>query len=318
MPSIMARNAENGRTNRGRRLEKAVRALAVAVALWAGCGESDPAADSPPTPRVVSLGLEATQALLALGLGDHVVASDPASRLLLHSAGFERRVLELAEAKIDDLTGVRPTLILTTRQFEPMPEKPAADGDQAIPRIEVAPHDMDDAHGLYREIAFRAGVPERAERLVRALSAPLVDRAKRHLANARPCVAVVTSLSPLVLAGGHSFETDVLHALGAESATHDDEGWRVATSIDALAAKGADLILVIGAEKGEVDASAVRELDDADALVGHVTLHTDALWLGRRQEIEPELDAWAAWIARARERAPRAGNCAKRPTSAPQ
>lgn len=179
--------------------------------------------------------------------------------------------------------------------------------------IEVDVHQVEEGHALVRQIAEIGGRREAAERHVRAVHRPLVERAAHHLGKRRPCVAVVVGLDPLRLAGGHSFETDLVQALGAESATHGGEKPVDVVGEGALSERPVDLVL---ATRDALDAPALlalltRRLEGVP--VARVPALGDRLWLGRPDEIESLLDAWEPAIEAARDRPAREGTCARTP-----
>lgn len=196
----------------------------------------------------------------------------------------------------------------------PSEASPSLDSSEAAVKdayeVELAPHDLAEAHALIRDVARLAGRATAGEQRVRALLAPLATRAVRHLGKRRPCVGVLVGIEPLVLAGGHSFETDLLHALGAESTTHGAEAWRVETDFPELAARALDLLLVTAPGAREPFELRLLEMRLAPTPVRAAAIDSDVLWLGEAHEIEALLDRWTAPIEAARERAARAENCA--------
>jgi len=76
------------------------------------------------------------------------------------------------------------------------------------------------------------------------LGDPLARLSTQSLGLRRPLVAVLVSLDPLVLAGGHSFESDLIEVAGAESLTHASGLWRVPARVDEIRARRPELVLV--------------------------------------------------------------------------
>jgi hypothetical protein len=108
----------------------------------------------------------------------------------------------------------------------------------------------------------------------------------------------VTRLEPLELAGGHSFETDLVEVAGGESITHGGEEVRIAPGLTDLQTAGPDLVIVATAR-----ALSRSERAQASALlsrwpVAFATVDPDALWLG---DPRASIETWVDLIDSARE-----------------
>ncbi|MCA9501737.1 MAG: hypothetical protein KC616_01575 [Myxococcales bacterium] len=207
-----------------------------------------------------------------LGLEASIVAADPASRARLpHPVSVVRGLA--------DVSPHRPTLVLLPEP--PREEDPAANGllDRGVPFVVTSPHDLEEALALYEQLGAWLEEDGRGRRVASEVAAPFLARGSALLARSRPCLAIVVGADPLVLAGGHSFETDLLQALGAESVTHPGESWRESMSAEALRALAPDLV-VVAVEPGhsEPAASSLRA-KLAPLPVRQATLDIDALWL---------------------------------------
>lgn len=273
--------------------------LGLALAPGLACNAPDP--DSPPPEAssgpILSLSPLGTRALLALGIEDGIAVVDPESRALLP------RALEPPH----DPEAAPPRLALVPPFFERLPPEVDAWLARAEHIVVVDLHDFDDARDLYDEIASALGDPARAEATRRRVADLLGPIGAKSSGPERPCVVVVVDLDPLTLAGGHSFESNVLELLGAESATHDlSEDHRIAGDPETIRAAAPDLVLV-SAEDPPTGALASLAADLAPLDVVPTGLDTAALWLGDRATAEPQLALWSSLVARARANAATSG-----------
>jgi len=301
---------------------------AICVSLLACDTASEAPADGKvretPPPGIISIGDFSARALLVMGEAESVVAADPVAQLIFAQAGLEipdaaegtgRARARHARVAVIDQEGspsARSDSDLTDSLVEAF-----------VPIVDVDPHNLDDAYALYREIAELIDEPSGAETLVRRLHAPLVERAARQLGRQRPCVAIVTSLAPLTLAGGHSFETDAIQLVGGESTTHGDEDWRTPLSLDDLSARAVDLIIVTDTT-GQTDRSAPA----SEALrtfkrrvrptqVQTTLFDASAFWLDDPSLRRSTLDRWEHWVEDARKAGLDRDNCSLDPAIRP-
>jgi iron complex transport system substrate-binding protein len=232
--------------------------------------------------RVVSLTPVGTEIVLALGRGEGLVAVDPASAAL---PGIrERPVATSATA-----ASFFPDVVLA-------PEAEAATLRTSAPSallIEVAPHDYDEGWALCRSIGAALGRAEEARRFVRETSRPLAELSAQSFGKRRPRLAAVLALEPLVVAGGHSFVTDLIELAGAESATHGTEEPRLAWSPEELARAAPELVVVVTRL-----APSARERDLARRLFGSalrtefLVLDAERHWLTEAVPAARRLNAW--------------------------
>lgn len=212
--------------------------VALSVLLGAGCDRADTAPEAPaearPAQRVVSLDPLATRFVLAIGARDRLVAVDASSAELPGALG-------LPTADLDSAARFAADLVLVAALPDPGTPPPG-------PRVVAfAPHDLEDALPLVRELgAELAGAPA-AARFERSFARPLARVGGESGGEHRPRVVAVVRLDPLEIAGGHSFETDLIEIAGGHSVTHPGEEHRIAIAADRWAELAPDLVLVIGA-----------------------------------------------------------------------
>jgi iron complex transport system substrate-binding protein len=215
------------------------------LALLAACERETPAAPAPGGDarglnRVVSLSPLATRFVLAIGARGRLVAADSVSAQLPELAGLPAVDLRGAADLSPDLVLVPDT---------PEPGNPAA---LALHRrgariAEFAPHDFEDALMLVRGVGAELVGPAQASRFEADFSRPLARIGGQSEGRPRPRVVALVSVDPLVIAGGHSFETDLIEIAGGTSVTHPGEEPRLAIDADRWRELAPDLVLVIGA-----------------------------------------------------------------------
>jgi ABC-type Fe3+-hydroxamate transport system substrate-binding protein len=223
---------------------------------------------------VVSLSPVASRFVLALGAG----------HLLLGVDADSAAIPGLAELPVVDLAGaasLAPDLVL-------VPAMPAA-GDPAARELwgsgaqiaEFLPHSLEDVAALCRTVGAQIAGAARAHQFDVDLGRPLALVGGASSGQARPRVLAVTRLDPPELAGGHSFETDLVEIAGGRSATHDLDEPRLAIPPERWAEFAPDLLLVVGA--GEPTPSerlrAERALP-AGYRVAFFAFDRDFFWLG--------------------------------------
>ena len=258
--------------------------------------------------------------LVALGLaacdgGSETAGSDGSSGIASRGPRATR-VLELLGVR-DSLSTSRKRGVLLYDVGQADSGTVASDVEVARLAIPVEVHQVEEGYALLRQVAGLAARGETAERVVRDLQRPLAERAVTYLGARRPCVAVVVDLDPLVLAGGHSFETDLVQTLGAESITHGGDAPRRPVDATLLVTRSVELVI---ATARALEAPALLEILERrleDVPVHRVPAVGDVLWLGPPEEIDRLLDAWASPIDSVRTQPSRVGSCARTPRSVP-
>jgi uncharacterized protein (TIGR03032 family) len=115
------------------------------------------------------------------------------------------------------------------------------------PAVDFEPHNFDEAFAAAREIATALGRSAAAESWERAVRAELAAISASSLGQGRPRVAVLLQLEPPLLAGGHSFLTELVEIAGAENLTHGSEEREISMSLPAIVAASPDLLLLVSA-----------------------------------------------------------------------
>jgi ABC-type Fe3+-hydroxamate transport system substrate-binding protein len=267
-------------TLRGSVLYRAARraALAAGALIALGCTPAEEIADLPPapapaardvapnpmaalapsaTPEIVSLSPLATLFLTQLGVGDRIIATDRETRAEDGSAKGRH-------ADLDSLIRLEPDLVFLEALPDDRAELVALESTGARV-IEFAPHDLEDllayCHGIGVELAGEAAVEAFERRVLR----PVALVAGESSPTGRLRTVAVVGVDPPEIAGGHSFETDLIEIAGATSLTHGADDNRRPIDREALARMRPDLVLVMTEH-----ALGPADQDRAFALVGTI------------------------------------------------
>ena len=232
-----------------------------------------PAGGTPGPRRVVALSPQASGFVVAIG----------AQHLLVGVDADSRRLPALAELPVvtwEDVADLDPDLVL-------VPAPPAA-GDPVAERlraqgarwVEFAPHSLEDVFELCRTVgALLVGAAE-ALRFETEMARPLAAIGGASFGQPRPRVLAVVGLDPLEIAGGHSFETDLIEIAGGSSLTHGGSEPRLTASLDEITRYGADLVLVVTpAEITPAEQHAARDRLPPGARVEFFPLDREVFWL---------------------------------------
>jgi ABC-type Fe3+-hydroxamate transport system substrate-binding protein len=111
--------------------------------------------------------------------------------------------------------------------------------------VEVEPHNFDEAWELCRSIGAALGREREAHHFVLETSQPLAELGQESFGARRPRVAALLSLEPIVVAGGHSFATDLIELAGGESVSHGTEEIRLPWTREELARAAPELVVVV-------------------------------------------------------------------------
>jgi ABC-type Fe3+-hydroxamate transport system substrate-binding protein len=209
--------------------------------------------------------------MAALGLAHLLVAVDRASQERL-SAAVPEATWDVAVSRHPDLVLVPPPPADRQASIEEM----RAAGVRVL---EVAPHDLSDAFELYREIAQTLGDEARGRSTAQRIGDPLARMSARNLGKRRPRVAALISLDPPVLAGGHSFVTDLIEAAGAETITHGDDVAQVPRRLDEIRAAAPELIVIAAPARPAEEAERFVRSWFEPVPVAILPIDTAELWL---------------------------------------
>ena len=188
----------------------------------------------------------------------YLVSFSPIASRFLIAIGAEEQILGV-DAESQQLPGLtdRPIVTLETAfQLGPslvlVPERPENETDWrdgAIPAetriVEFAPHDLEDVFELAQTVGEPLVGRERVNRFSLELSRPLAQIGGESFGQSRPRIAAVIDLDPLTLAGGHSFETDLIEIAGGSSVTHGGDETRKGVDDGDWSALSPDLVVVM-------------------------------------------------------------------------
>jgi iron complex transport system substrate-binding protein len=223
--------------------------------------------------RLVSLLPSATEIVYALGLGGDLVGvtfecdEPPAARSEKTIVVGGRDTRGMTPREIDSyvraqlaagadlytlharaLADLRPDLILT-QDLCRVCALPSGHIDQALGYLgcqadvlSLDPHSLDEVLGSILEVGRRAGVPDRAARLVGDLRARLASIAAAVAGRRRPRVAVVEWVDPPFTAG--HWIPDLVDAAGGQPVAAQPGAPSVATNWAAIAAAAPELVVV--------------------------------------------------------------------------
>ncbi len=206
-----------------------------------------PVALAAPARRIVSLIPASTELLFALGLGDRVVGRThfcdwpPAARAV---ADVGNGIGPDAEA----VAARKPDLVLL---YASAADRSAADRLAAL-GIPTAVLKLDRSADLRRAgriVGTLAGVRGAADSLVAALDSSLAAVASASARpGRRPRLYVDTWASPPITVGRGSYLSEVIRAAGAENAFDDVAASSATVSLEAIAERDPDAILVLAAD----------------------------------------------------------------------
>jgi iron complex transport system substrate-binding protein len=268
----------------------------MAIAWMLGCGPADreprsPARELPPLAetsgprRIVALSPQASRWVVAIGAGRRLVGVDAASSRLPAFA-------ELPAVRWQEAAELEPDLVLVPVAppgGDPTPERLHAQGGRWV---EFAPHSLEDVWNLSRTLGVELVGAAEALRYETQLARPLALIGGSSFGRARPRVLAVTGLDPLELAGGHSYETDLIEIAGGSSLTHGGSEPRLTVSAEQIAQYGADLLLVVSpAALTESEQRDARARLPRGARLVFFPLDRDFFWLGTPTEPANQLRA---------------------------
>lgn len=193
--------------------------------------------------RVISLTPAASELVLELGAGEDLIGVDADSHRDSRFSAFPEVTLEAAlRSDVDLVIGAAGSATALAPAVGAAREAP-------LPSlIELDPHGFEEAFGAAAAIGAALGREAAALRWARELRLELAKISASSLHQPRPRIAVLVNLDPPVLAGGHSFLTELVEIAGAENLTHGTEEREIPTALPALVAAAPALVLIASAE----------------------------------------------------------------------
>jgi ABC-type Fe3+-hydroxamate transport system substrate-binding protein len=197
-----------------------------------------------PAERVVSLAPAFTELLFALGAGDRVVGRTewcdwPAAALAVPSVG------DGLAPNVEAIVARRPDLVLVYRS--------GANGEAVarlralgIPVAQFRPDGLGDFGRSAIGVGQLLGLPDSAAALVARLEAGLAS-ARVEPPREPLRVVVVAGDSPPIVIGRGSYLSELVQLAGAGNAFADVPGGSAVVSLEAIAARDPDLVVVLGA-----------------------------------------------------------------------
>ncbi len=258
--------------------------LALALgALVLACSSEQTPGHEPDLPvdralRVVSLSPLASRFVQALGARDQLIGVDIRSSVISGLEGLP--VVDATNAAEQ-----APDLVLVSSlpaQDDPLARVLRAAGSELV---EVAPHDLEDVFALCRDLGARLVGVAQANRFEHQLARPLARVGGSSPSEGRPRVVGVVGFEPLRIAGGHSFETDLIEIAGGSSVTHGGSEPRLAVDSARWSALAPQLVLVITPDEPSLpQRAAMLEALPSVARVEFFQLDAEAVWLDQPAE----------------------------------
>lgn len=199
-----------------------------------------------PPRRVVSLIPATTELIFALGAGDRLVGRTtwcdyPAAAARLPDLGNG------IDPNVEAVVAARPDLVLL---YKSGANRGAAERLRGlgIPTLELATDRIADIDRLIRLLGRALSVPQAAESLASATARDLAASARPpDRPSARPSVFILVWDRPAMTLGRGSFLTEILDRAGARNLFDDLASSSAQVSIEAVASRDPDYILVTGA-----------------------------------------------------------------------
>lgn len=191
--------------------------------------------------RIVSLSPLASRFILALGVEDRLVGVDAESARRPEFADRSVVDIESANSLVPDL------VLLPTSSLANEPALTRLES-QGIRWVEFAPHDLEDVSGLCRTLARELVGPAASALFEREITRPLALVGGQSPPHGRLRVLGVVDLDPVILAGGHSYETDLIEIGGGSSVTHGGDDSRILLEQGRWDRFAPDLVIAMKAE----------------------------------------------------------------------
>ncbi len=228
----------------------------LAAAAWLACGpRTAPLAEGQ---RIISLSPSISAVLLALGVGDEIVAVDRFSRDL---PGLEAcpSLGGLFSPDLERSVELDPSLVLavSSAQQAAFFEQLRARGVR-VEEIEV--YTLEEVLDSFLRIGHLVGRYEQAEALVTRVRGELEEVAASVKDSPRRSVALVLERDPLYIAGRGAFIHSLIETAGGENVFSDLAGPYPRVSLEVLAERAPELILdtFMDPDQGEAAEEKVR------------------------------------------------------------
>jgi iron complex transport system substrate-binding protein len=200
-----------------------------------------------PVERVVSLSPSLTEMLFTLGLGDKVVGrtdwgSYPPEALEVESVGAG------LSPNVEVVATRAPDLVLFYRSTSNASAIAQFDNLE-IPSASFLLDSLGDVGRVARIVGGMIGQPEHADSLAARFEGELASAKNQALSHAATCKAVIVVWdSPPMVIGGGSFLSELLTLAGASNVFGDVAGPDAEVSIESIAARDPDVVVVLGDE----------------------------------------------------------------------
>jgi ABC-type hemin transport system substrate-binding protein len=230
--------------------------------------------------RIVSLSSLATRFVTELGVGHQIVGVDARSSAL---PGLSH----LPIVDLESALQLAPDLVLVEELADP--NDPALQNLERVGAqlVEFAPHNLEDVSALCRELGTRLVGVASATLFERKFARPLAIVGGISPARERLRVVAVIGLEPLELAGGHSFQTDLIEIAGGMSVTHGGEDVRIAMTSERWHEFSPELVLVTtSTELSRAEQETFRARIPQRFRIEFFAFDPETFWLDR-----PERDA---------------------------
>lgn len=210
----------------------------LALGLWLGCG-----APAPPGAglRIISLSPSISRVLLALEVGDQIVAVDRFSREI---PGLESvpSIGGLFSPDLERALELRPSVVLAVRSAQQAGfcNHLRARGVRVE---EIAPYTLEEVLQSFREIGRIVGRNEQAEALLVRVRRELAEVAASVKGMPPRSVALILERDPLYVAGRGAFIHSLIETAGGENVFADIDEAYPQVSLEVLAERSPDLIL---------------------------------------------------------------------------
>ena len=206
--------------------------------------------DVPQDPhRIICLAPSITETVFALGKGAQVVAVTdyteypPEARLKTSVGG-------LIDPSIEKIVSLRPDLVLATREMNRRETVEELDRFR-IPVFVINPQGLEGILASVWDIGKALNCSREGEALVKQLDEKRRRVAVQLAGLARPKVFVLIWHDPVITAGSGAFITEVISAVGGESATADIAQTWPQISLEEVLRRSPDLLLLVkGSHQG--------------------------------------------------------------------